>query len=293
MTFRELKNYWPIVLMVALALGLKIVLAHLPHPVAHHYGDFFRASIVVLIGAAISFVVERWLRRLSSDRIGSRSATSLRFLGRLVLYLAIALGVLAALGVGLSSAVFGSAFLSVILGLAGQNFLANLIAGIGLIIFRPFEVGDRIQFVTWQFSVLMPSFAHEAMKPTYSGRVSDINLAYTTLITDEGVPLEVPNGIMMQAAIQNHQRRSRYQVRMRFDLDLELDAGELIDRLRKRLPTADVGLADVGVAQYGIVVRMEAQGKREDNLRHEVLEQLLPIVRDMRYSVGMESAESH
>ncbi len=289
-----LKNYGPLALLVLLAVSLRLIFVHLPHSAAHHYGDLFRAAIVVASGGALTYLVERWLNRLTARRIGARSSTSIRFLTRLVLYLSLSLGVLAALGVSLSSAVFGSAFLSVILGLAGQNFLANLIAGIGLVIFHPFEVGDQIQFVTWQFSVLMPSFAHEAMKPAYQGRVTDINLAYTTLVTDDGVPLEVPNGILIQAAIQNFKRQTRRRVRMRFDIDMAIDAGRLLTRLKDRLPkSAEVSLVDVGAQQYGILILMDAPGHQEEPLRHEVLAELVPIIRDLRHAVGMVSEESH
>lgn len=289
-----LKNYGPIVLLVLLAISLRLIFVHLPHKTAHHYRDLFRAAIVVAAGGALTYLVERWLNRVTARRVGSRSSTSIRFLTRLVLYLSLALGVLAALGVSLSSAIFGSAFLSVIFGLAGQNFLANLIAGIGLVIFHPFEVGDQIQFVTWQYSMIMPSFAHEAMKPAYRGRVSDINLAYTTLITEDGVPLEVPNGILMQAAIQNFHRQTRRRVRMRFDIDMALDARELLARLKDRLPkAAEMTLIDVGAQQYGILIVMDAPGHQEEPLRHEVLAQLVPLIRDMRHAVGMVSDESH
>lgn len=276
---------WKIILVIIIGVALEVVLKHLPIRLQHHYGDLFRALIVLLDGGAISWLVEHWLKALSSERIGARRATSLRFMARLVLYLAIVLALLAAFGVGLSSVVFGSAFLTVILGLAGQSFLSNLIAGIGLVIFHPFEVGDRIAFVAYQYPVLMPSFAHDTMIPAYRGVVSDINLAYTTLMTDEGVPLQVPNGILIQAAVTNYQRRQSQNVRMRFDLDLQLDPDRVIEQLRQALSplphNVDIQLADVGPTTFGLRVIASARGGSEDAIRHQVLEALVPIVQNL------------
>ncbi len=276
---------WKIILVIIIGIALEVVLKHLPIKLQHHYGDLFRALIVLLDGGAISWLVEHWLNALSSERIGARRATSLRFMARLVLYLAIILALLAAFGVGLSSVVFGSAFLTVILGLAGQSFFSNLIAGIGLVIFHPFEVGDRIAFVAWQYPILMPSFSHEALKPTYRGVVTDINLAYTTLMTDEGVPLQVPNGVLIQAAVQNYQRRRSQNVRMRFDLDLGLDPDHVIEQLSRALESlphqVEIQLADVGPTTFGLRVIVGARGGTEDTIRHQVLEALVPIVQNL------------
>lgn len=292
---RRTRVDWKIILVILMGVVLQLVLNHLPKIIQHQYGDLFRATIVLLVGGAISYLVEHWLQQVSSERIGARRATSLRFLARLVLYLAIALALLAAFGVGLSSVIFGSAFLTVILGLAGQSFFSNLIAGIGLIIFHPFEVGDHISFVTSQYPLMVPSYAHEAMKPAYSGVVTDINLAYTTLETDDGNPMQIPNGVLIQAAIHNHQRRQRRQFRFRFDLALDLEPTRLIGRLQdlfKDWPyPIDVKLADVGASTFALVILAQSNEPQEDVVRHAILSSLVPLVQELRGE--MPSSDSH
>lgn len=277
---------WKVVLAILVGVGLHVVLIHLPDNIQKHYGDLFRATIVLLVGGAISYFFESWLKGAATNLLGTRRGTSFRFLGRLVLYLSLTLALLAAFGVGLSSVVFGSAFLTVILGLAGQNFFSNLIAGIGLIFFRPFEVGDRIRFITWQFTLLMPSFPHERLKPAYSGVVRDITLAYTTLETDDNVPMMIPNGIMIQAYIENHRHESRLPFRIRFDLDLAVDPTRLLPRIETALTSLSypvtVQLTDVGATTYGMIMSGETQGKREDLVRHEILQHLIPLIQESR-----------
>ncbi len=288
---------WKIVGVVLIGVILQLVLNHLPQKIHHQYGDLFRAAIVLLVGGAISYIVENWLARLSLEHIGSRRTTSIRFLARLVLYLAIVLSLLAAFGVGLSSVVFGSAFVTVILGLAGQNFFGNLIAGIGLVIFHPFEVGDHISFVAWQYPMLMPSFPHESMKPAYTGIVSDINLAYTTLQTTEGTPMLIPNGVIIQSAIHNHERQHAQRLRFRFDLDLDLDPMQLVHRLEgllKDWPYAvEVRLADIGASTFAVVLTAVVQGRREEDVRSALLGQLIPLVQQLRRTSENPRSESH
>lgn len=277
-----------IILVILIGVGLMVLERHLPAPIHKNYGDLFRAAIVLLVGGAISYLVEHWLSQISTDRMGSRRVTSLRFMARLVLYLSIALALLAAFGVGLSSVVFGSAFLTVIIGLAGQSFFSNLIAGIGLVIFHPFEVGDRISFVAWQYPLLMPSYPHEALKPGYLGVVTDINLAYTTMEADDGIPMMIPNGILIQAAIHNQQRRQRQHFRFRFDLDLNLNPERLVrqaDETLKSMPyNLKVQLTDLGATTFSLAISGDAPGRREDEVKNEILTHLIPLTQALRLS---------
>jgi small-conductance mechanosensitive channel len=197
------------------------------------------------------------------------------------------LGVLAALGVGFSSVVFGGAFLTVIIGLAGQTMFGNLIAGIGLILFRPFVVGERIVFVAWQYPVLMPSFPHEALRPGYTGTVTDINLMYTALRDDAGLEIFVPNGVIIQAMIENHTRSGERLVRLRFEVSLELpwdDVAVAAAAVARRLPYPVQWLpADVGPTSYGVLFLARAPaGHSADQIRAELLEAWIPALQAIR-----------
>jgi small-conductance mechanosensitive channel len=283
---------WKVIAAILVGIGLHVVLVHLPPHIQKHYGDLFRAAIVLLVGGAISWFFESWLNGSARDWLGAHRAASFRFMGRLVLYLSVALALLAAFGVGLSSVVFGSAFFTVILGLAGQNFFANLIAGIGLIFYRPFEVGDKVNFVAWQLGVVMPSYPHEKMKPTYSGTVRDVSLAYTTLETDEGITMKVPNGILIQAYIETRPQDARVPFRFRFDLDLALDPAVLLPKLETQLKTlhfpVKVSLADVGAATFAVVLTGYT-GEPEDAARHAILRRLIPLVQELRETTAQPS----
>ncbi|WP_020374596.1 mechanosensitive ion channel family protein [Sulfobacillus thermosulfidooxidans] len=286
----DLKRLWRktgILILVLFIVGILLAVLvdqakgvlHLPKSVAGP----MKALIVLMIGGAISYLLERYLFQLISRTLGAKSTTSLRFIIRLFLLLAVILSVLAAFGVGLSSVVFGGAFVTAIIGLAGQTMFGNLIAGIALLIFHPFEVGDRINFVAWQYPMLMPSFPHEATKPVYSGVVVDITLMYTSVLTDTGPIMAVPNGIIIQAAVENLSRTNRRILRMRFDVDISLDPNQLLPRVEKMLQALGyVGtkphIVDVTPTTYSLLIVVDTKLRNDDEIRHQIFAHLVPII---------------
>lgn len=254
--------------------------------------QIFRLALVLTIGFVVSKVLEGHVFRLSVDRLGPQSATTVRYATRLLLYVAIVLAGLGAVGVGLSSVVFGGAFLTVIIGLAGQTMFSNLIAGIWIVIFHPFRVGDSISFITWQYPILMPSFPHEAMRPIYSGRVRDINLMYTLIETPEAYPQVIPNGILVQAIIENRSRYSSHLLRVRFDVSYDCDPSALVERLTEALveefppqgaSRPKVMVADLYPAAYSVVAIVQVFD-HDDDARHRVLTRAAKITGSLRTS---------
>ena len=69
------------------------------------------------------------------------------------------------------------------------SILSHMLASILIVIFRPFGVGDRIDVVG---------------DDQVGGEVTDLNPIYTTLRTDDGGTLQVPNNIFFQKALKRH-----------------------------------------------------------------------------------------
>ncbi len=76
----------------------------------------------------------------------------------------------------------GAGVASVIIGLAAQNALGNVIAGFSLILYRPFRVGDYLEIKTAMGSV--------------QGTVESLSLGYTRLRDADGKTVVVPNSVM-------------------------------------------------------------------------------------------------
>jgi small conductance mechanosensitive channel len=172
------------------------------------YGPPFLFGIVILVvGSWVAGIAQRLVERTLSQ-VGKVELTLARFLGSLVRYLILTVVVLAVLsqfGVQTASliAVFGAAGLAI--GLALQGTLANLAAGVMLLLFRPYRVGDRID------------------AGGVTGRVEAIDLFVTDLRTDDNIRVLVPNGKIWGDKVVNH---SSYNAKR---LDFEVTVPDEVD----------------------------------------------------------------
>ncbi|HTW94459.1 MAG TPA: mechanosensitive ion channel family protein, partial [Tepidisphaeraceae bacterium] len=76
---------------------------------------------------------------------------------------------------------------SLVIGLAAQNTLGQIIAGISLLLYRPFGIGDVL-------TVSAPTGRE-------TGIVKEFTLGYTKLLTEDGRWIIVPNSVMMTTVI--------------------------------------------------------------------------------------------
>jgi len=83
----------------------------------------------------------------------------------------------------------GASIASVVIGLAAQSTLGNLVAGVAITLYRPFRLGDRLQV--------------SAPTGTEVGNVEMLSLGYTTLRTDDGRFVVLPNSVAASSVTIN------------------------------------------------------------------------------------------
>jgi small-conductance mechanosensitive channel len=145
------------------------------------------------IGFALSgvYAVRRTGRevlRLLAIRIGVGHASVVRWVLTVAGYLVIGFTVLGLLDVNIGSLLLGGAVTGVVVGIAAQQALGNVFAGVVLLLSRPFTVGDDIRLRSG------------ALAGELNGRVTGMGLTYVALLTDDG-PLSVPNAQVLAAAV--------------------------------------------------------------------------------------------
>jgi small conductance mechanosensitive channel len=208
---------------------------------------------VRLLSAVAIFIVGRWLaglvvRLLAKAMERSHVEASLaKFLSRIAHVLLIIVVILATvdkLGVNTTSfvAIVGAAGLAV--GLAMQSSLSNFAAGVMIILFRPFSVGNFID------------------AGGVKGIVEEISIFNTHLRTPDNLGVIVPNSQIYSSAITNFSAKDRRRVDITFgvsyDDDLKL-AKETIwqvlnadERILKD-PAPIVGVMNLGESSVDIV----------------------------------------
>ncbi len=148
------------------------------------YGIVF-AVVAWLLGRLLQVMAQRALARDKHDhfdRMGVKFfAKLLRYCVYVVAVVAYAHFVPALSSLGAAS-LTSISVITIVVGLAAQNTLGNLVAGISLLLYRPFKLGDRLQ-------VLAPTGVE-------TGTVENLTLGYTLLKTDDNRRVVVPNSLM-------------------------------------------------------------------------------------------------
>jgi small-conductance mechanosensitive channel len=128
------------------------------------------------------------VRTVLQPRLGSAHAAVVRYSILLAGTVATLIITLQLFKIPIGQLLLGGALTGVVLGLAGQQSLANLFAGIVLLMARPFSVGDRIRVRSGAMGGLM------------EGVVSEIGITYVRLSTEDGV-FSLPNSQVLSAAV--------------------------------------------------------------------------------------------
>ena len=166
--------------------GLGSISARQASDVATYIAVRLGSSLVVL---AVTLVSGRILQRTLVASLGGRVNPNLETLSKRVIYVTTlligAVILLAIWGIGIVVPVALIGALTVALSLALQDILKNVVAGVYLLIERPFIIGDQISIAP------------------YTGRVEDIQIRVTALRMPDGERVLVPNALLFTSPVVN------------------------------------------------------------------------------------------
>ncbi len=158
----------------------------------------------------MGYMVAKYLMRVISQPVCRRVDETLgKFIGNMVFYsimLGVAGAVLSTIGVPLGGLAAMLAAAGFAIGLAFQGTLSNFAAGVLMLIFRPFKVGDVVTAAS------------------VSGKVNEIDLFTTTLDTFDNRRIIVPNSSIAGGTIENmtHHKHRLVEVLARVDYAADL-----------------------------------------------------------------------
>jgi small conductance mechanosensitive channel len=149
--------------------------------------------VVIAVRFALDLVFSRYERRLAErdPMVAARRRTTFSFLMKIVLALVVLIGVWSVLSVFPTTQEVASAFLAsgaviaLVAGVSLSTPLGNLGSGVLLAFTQPVRLGDRVTV------------------GDHTGVVQAISLSYTTLVTDEGPHVFVPNQKMVSEMLVN------------------------------------------------------------------------------------------
>lgn len=205
------------------------------------------AIVILLVGWMISRVVYNGIRRIC-ERTARIDWTVTLFLANGARYLILVFtfsAVLSTFGVATTSFVAVLGALGIAVGLALQGTLSNLAAGIMLVLFRPFHIGDRIE------------------AGGVIGTTREINLFYSEIDTDDNVRVIFPNGKLWGEIVKVPSRNDTERVELRFTRPLADDVETAIARVDALVRAngrvtqmAQIGIESVAEGNYTLVARL-------------------------------------
>ena len=150
------------------------------------------AVIVFIITLIVSGMAARWVRRFLTPKIESRE--TVRLLARFLRWALIVVGTLVALeqvDFDVTTFVAGLGVTGLTIGFALQDIARNFVAGIILLVRKPFAIGEAISVAG------------------HSGSVVDVNTRDTIIRTWDGPVVILPNIDVFGGAITNYSEASR------------------------------------------------------------------------------------
>ena len=172
------------------------------------------ALVIFFVGRFIVRLLTRGLRKLMEKRkVDQTLVTFVTNLASMALLAFVIIAAIGALGIQTTSliAILGAAGLAV--GLALQGSLSNFAAGVLIVLFRPYKVGDWVEAAG------------------VSGAVEEVQILTTILKTGDNKQVIVPNGQIMDSIITNYSANDTRRV----DLVVGVSYDDNLDKVRSTL----------------------------------------------------------
>ncbi len=172
------------------------------------------AILIFYIGRFVIGVVVRGLRKVMQKQdVDKTLETFVCNLVRMALLVVVIIAAIGALGIQTTSfiAIFGAAGLAV--GLALQGSLSNFAAGVLIVLFRPYKVGDFVEAAG------------------IAGVIEQVQILTTIMKTGDNKQIIVPNSQIMDSIITNYSANDTRRVDMTVGVSYDYD----LDKVRKTI----------------------------------------------------------
>jgi small conductance mechanosensitive channel len=229
------------------------------------------AVVLVVLGWALARDVGRWAEPGLFRRVDPGTAGTVSFLIRLSFLALAALVALRIAGLDPRTLAVGGAITAVVFGLAAQQTLGNLIAGVVLIAARPFRIGDRVRL------------QGGGLAGQLEGNVASLGLLYVTFTQGQD-SIMVPNNVVLTSAVVPLREPAAVDLRARLRPDVKPSEVQELLQAGVRIPVrAEPHISLEEIDSDEVVVRIAATPESEADgprLADEVLSAIASVTRE-------------
>ena len=248
-------------------------------------GRLISALVIFVVGRCVAKAIAGWVRRAITK--GGVDETLARFLANLiniVLVVLVVLTAIGALGVNTTNflAIVGAAGLAV--GLALKDSLSNFAAGVMLVFFRPFKVGDYIEAAG------------------IAGSVESIRIFSTVLKTPDNRVITVPNALIYGATITNYSAQDTRRVDLLIGISYDDDIGRAKALMQGVIsedprilqePASQMLVMELGASSVDIAVRAWCSTSDYWQVRSDLLEKIKTTLESAGLSIPYPQQDVH
>jgi small-conductance mechanosensitive channel len=240
-------------------------------------GDLLWVTVILIVAVVSAKVITVNLRRSLKDKL---DRDHLEIITKVVYYGIFVIAVLAVLtvfDVNLSGLLVAGGIAGLVIGIASQSVVGNLIAGLFLMIERPMKIGQAVNIAGT------------------AGVVEDISVISTTLRTFEGLYVRMPNEKVFTTEITNYveyvARRLEYVVGIRYSDNADMAIG-IIQNLHEehpltlKSPTPDIFVDNLGDNAVNIIVRIWVPTTEWYGIKKELLWKIKTALEDQGIEIA-------
>lgn len=170
-----------------------------------------------VISYIILILIVIYINKIIINRLNKSRVIHIKVIGNLIIFLVMVSVIyfisleIPGLDKLVSSILASSSLLVVAVSFASQEAVSNIISGLFISLYKPFEIGDRITIVSQNIT----------------GYVEDINLRHTTIRTFTNSRILIPNSIINKENIENSQIKDTkasmwVDIGISYDSDIDL-----------------------------------------------------------------------
>lgn len=164
------------------------------------------AIFILVIGLKLIRWLTKWLKTTHKlHKVDPSLRSFLASFSNILMYFLLVITIASILGIPATSFITILASCGVAISLALQGTLSNFAGGLMLLLFKPFKVGDYVDV------------AGE------SGKVAEISVVYTVLLTSDNKRVTIPNGSITNAVIKNYSAEKLRRVDLTFSTAYNCD----------------------------------------------------------------------
>ncbi len=281
-----------LVFVVALVVALALVLAILDTYFASYgYLVTYAYAAIILVGGVL---ITRELAILIVHGVHGHSERTTLGLKNAIMVVGYILSLIAALSYAsfsptefLATAAFGG----LVLGLALQPTLGSFFAGILILVSGTIRPGNQVRIMTWHIPFQWASnpgykyFSPDQIYAGYMAEVIEIGLFFTTILTEEGQTIKIPNTIIAtDAAVVTYTNRD-YIFNVRYEFSNKFDPALVLKRVKEEVagyPVINCFINEQSDKDFYIVkVVLNAKERDHAVLKSEILTRLINLNRSL------------